>query len=81
MSLNRMTPTVVAWRALVAGELDPGLADGLCKILHSGSSDEAQLAFNHECTTEHGDEGGKGNEEVNLQAGHHCDKADQHSDR
>ena len=80
MSLNRIPTTVVASRALVAGELDPWLADGLSQILHTRASDETQLTFDHECASEHCDEGTKCNKEVDLQAGHHGNQTHEHSD-
>ena len=80
ISLNRIPITVVALRALIAGELDPWLADGLSQILHACATNQTQLTFDHERTSEHGDECTKGNEEMDLQAGNDCNEAHEHSD-
>ena len=67
-------------RALIAGELDPWLADGLSQILYTCASDETQLALDHECASEHGDECTKGNEEMDLQTGNDGNETHEHSD-
>ena len=81
MSLNRIPTTVVAPWALIAGELDPRLANGLSQILHTCTSDETQLTLDHEGASEHGDERTKGNEKMDLQAGYDGNQAHKHSDR
>jgi hypothetical protein len=76
-----MNTTVVGATVLVARELHPRLAHGLSEILHSGSTDETQLALDNESTAQHGNESNECDKEVNLQTGNYPNERNNHAEQ
>ena len=64
-----IAPTVVGKSRLIVRELDARLTDCLGKVLNPCAPNQSDLAFNDQSEAHHHNKGGKGNEEMNLQAG------------